>query len=516
MSYRFFGAKPGDRFFAAAVAVVLTTMAALQITSVLQESQTYDEAVYIAAGYSYWRTGDFRLNSEHPPLAKLVVALPLLAMNLELPLGDPSWKNADQYTFGARFLYANRRPPDDILFTARCMTIVTTLLFGLLLAIWIKRRAGAVAATVGLILFAFDPNIVAHGRYATNDLYLAFFFFLAIVLWNRALRRAGYGDYAIAGLALGLAVCTKLSGVLLVPSIALIALVRRPNAPRLALGSLAALVTAVALIAVLYHGELYHYRDVIEDSLRHARGGQLAYLFGETFKDGRWYFYPAVVAVKTPVGVFLLLALTLVALVQHRTTRLATDSAVLFVPAAVYALACIFAPVDLGIRVLLPIYPLLYAFVAMNLPLRNWRLAVAACVAIVVAESAGIYPNYTAFFNAAVGGPAQGPRYLLDSNIDWGQDTKRLRDYLQARDIRGACTAYFGLAYPFYYGIVQLPWVGYVTAANSRNLNCVVAVSVTWLYGGPAIAGPTWGWLRSQRPAARIGYSIYLYDFRHK
>ena len=107
---------------------------------------------------------------------------------------------------------------------------------------------------------------------------------------------------------------------------------------------------------------------------------------------------------------------------------------------------------------MLPVYPLLYAFIALNVPLIRWRWIVAACTAVLITESAMVYPDYLAFFNAAAGGPAQGPRYLLDSNIDWGQDTKRLKFYLDAHGVKGACTAYFGLAYPFYYGIVQLPW----------------------------------------------------------
>ena len=90
-------------------------MVALQVTSVAQESQTYDEAVYIAAGYSYWQTGDFRINTEHPPLAKLLVAAPLLPLHLDLPLNSAAWQHADQYTFGANFLYHNRLSPDAIL-----------------------------------------------------------------------------------------------------------------------------------------------------------------------------------------------------------------------------------------------------------------------------------------------------------------------------------------------------------------------------------------------------------------
>lgn len=501
-----------DKLFYGVAALVLATVALLQVTSVLQEAQTWDEAVYISAGYSYWKTGDFRLNPEHPPLAKLLVAAPLLALPVYLPLVDPAWHKADQYAFGARFLYGNRVAPDTMLFVCRSVTIAATILFGLAVALWTKRRAGPLAAIVALTLFAFDPNILAHGRYATNDFYLAFFFFVAVVLWNRALRRASLAEYALAGCAIGLAVCTKLSGVLVIPVAVLLCFARRPSAKSLARGVVVALLTAVAVMTLLYHGELYHYRDVIRASLEHARGGQLAYLFGSTFRHGRWYFYPAVAAVKTPLGVLLLIAVTIAALLRRR--RLAPDSDVVLVAAAVYAAACLASPVDLGMRILLPIYPLVYVFLALNLPLPQWRWLVGACLAIAVAESAMIYPNYLAFFNLVSGGPARGPRYLLDSNIDWGQDTKRLKAFLQAHDIRGACTAYFGMAYPFYYGIVQLPWAGYVNPGNRKKLNCVVAVSVTWLYGGPAIAGNTWGWLRSQTPDARIGYSIYLYDFR--
>ena len=501
-----------NRLFYSIVTAIVITMVVLQVTSVAQESQTYDEAVYIAAGYSYWQTGDFRINTEHPPLAKLLVAAPLLPLRLDLPLNSAAWQHADQYTFGANFLYHNRLSPDAILMVSRCITIALTLLFALILTIWVERRAGRFAAVIALIFFAFDPNILAHGRYATNDLCLALFFFLAVVCWNRALARGRLVDYAVAGLVVALALCTKLSGVLVLPALAVLCLVRRPEAKVLARGCAMALLTAVVAMLVMYHGTLYHYREVIDAWRAQAAGGHLAYAFGSTFKHGQWYFYPAVAAVKTPVGVFVALAVTLLAILGRK--RMAAESYVVLVPAAIYAIACIVSPIDLGIRILLPIYPLLYAFIALNLPARHLKAALLICAAIVVVESATIYPYYLAYFNAFSGGPTQGPRYLLDSNIDWGQDTKRLKVFLRERGVRGACTAYFGLAYPFYYDIVQLPWPGYVNPSNVRSLNCLVAVSATWLYGGPEIAGPTWGWLRSQTPNARIGYSIYVYDFR--
>ena len=125
----------------------------------------------------------------------------------------------------------------------------------------------------------------------------------------------------------------------------LLCLTRRPNAGPLRRGCAIAAAAAFAVVLVLYRGQLSHYNDVIEASLRHARGGQLAYLFGTTFTHARWYFYPAVAAVKTPIGVFLLLAVTLAALIGRR--QLARDSSVMLIPAAVYAAACIASPFDL-------------------------------------------------------------------------------------------------------------------------------------------------------------------------
>ncbi len=45
-------------------------------------------------------------------------------------------------------------------------------------------------------------------------------------------------------------------------------------------------------------------------------------------------------------------------------------------------------------------------------------------------ETVSVYPHFTAFFNQAAGGPAQGANYLVDSSLDWGQDLKKLKTYM--------------------------------------------------------------------------------------
>jgi len=138
----------------------------------------------------------------------------------------------------------------------------------------------------------------------------------------------------------------------------------------------------------------------------------------------------------------------------------------------------------------------------------------AGCV-LLTAESASSYPNYLAFFNAAAGGPKAGPRYLLDSNIDWGQDVKKLRSWLHARNIESVCMFYFGNTGVEFYGIPMKYLPRTWETEERERLDCVAAVSVTPLYG-LYVPRDSYAWLREKEPAARVGWSIYVYDLRKR
>src|SRR4030095_5984119 len=99
------------------------------------------------------------------------------------PVEDPRWKNGDELYFGAVFLYFNRVSPDKMLFAARGVTILFTDALGFVLAVWTRRKFGPAAALLAIFLYALDPNIIAHGRYITNDLLTTAFVFLASIAW---------------------------------------------------------------------------------------------------------------------------------------------------------------------------------------------------------------------------------------------------------------------------------------------------------------------------------------------
>jgi hypothetical protein len=170
---------------------------------------------------------------------------------------------------------------------------------------------------------------------------------------------------------------------------------------------------------------------------------------------------------------------------------------------------------DLGIRHLLPIYPFLYVMIAVALARYVPPAAWCAAVVLLAIESLSIYPHYLAFFNWPSGGPGNGPRYLVDSNIDWGQDTKKVKKYVDAHAFRHVCAAYFGRAYFGRYGVDEGRLPKWFEPQERAAMDCIAAVSVT-LLEGVYTDRDDYRYLRELTPIAKVGYSIYMYDFRKR
>ena len=242
------------------------------------------------------------------------------------------------------------------------------------------------------------------------------------------------------------------------------------------------------------------------------------YLLGRQSATGWWYMSPVALAIKTPLAELALLALAMgIAARRLRTVRLRDIGfrwfLVLLAPAC-YFIATLLSHSNSGERHLLPLYPFLFVFAAAMLlrtPLSKWRLAAAAgLAALLILETGSVHPHYLAFFNALAGGPAGGRQYLVDSNLDWGQDAKNLKAYLDAHRIPEACVAYNGRADLDYYGIRRRALPELPNVEMTDRLDCVAAISVTYL----AIYHDRFAGLDELQPDARIGYSIYVYDLR--
>jgi hypothetical protein len=548
-----------ERSFWALVALMLLLLAARQTVSVLQESATIDEGAHLAAGYSYWKTHDFRLLPSHPPLAELFCALPLLVLKPDFTPSPEAWRDADEYAVGKQFLYQNRIPADTLLFAGRSMTILLTVILGLTLAWWTRKRFGAPAALISLLIFTFSPLIIAHGRYVTTDLAVTAFIFWSCLMWLSYLETGERSQLLWTGVLAGLAFGSKFNGLILYAIFPLLYWLhrwktplaeRRKESPREWFVSLV-LVPFLIIYSLFFFDTrsvlkdprlgprlqnisepartlaaipipAYYYARGLHILLRDMKGGHPAYLMGRPIPRGSWLYFPVAFAVKTPLADLLLLALC--ALLAARKWR--QNRAISFVwlalaaPPLLYFAVSMTSSMNIGVRHLLPVYPFIFVLTGAVLFGRaHGRYTIPACAAgfalaaLMIAESASIHPDYLAFFNVLSGGPRNGPHYLIDSNLDWGQDLKKLKRWADVHRAAPLCLSYFGPADPSYYRIAYQPLTSARNRAEVEKLDCFAAVSSHELFGTEA---ERFGALREMEPVARVGYSIYVYDLRKK
>jgi hypothetical protein len=145
-----------------------------------------------------------------------------------------------------------------------------------------------------------------------------------------------------------------------------------------------------------------------------------------------------------------------------------------------------------------------------------WLPASAAAVALlwVAAGNLRVAPRYLQYFNEAAGGPAHGHEVLIDSNIDWGQDLLRLREYMDANSIDRIALAYFGRVDPVIYGIRYTPLERGVSHGKAVvSASFLMGRPYFWILGGRLrwVPSRTYEWLQTQRPIARVG-SMFVFD----
>ncbi|HEX8291650.1 MAG TPA: glycosyltransferase family 39 protein, partial [Pyrinomonadaceae bacterium] len=216
-------------------ACLLLLLGANLLSVVWRKGLTADEFYHVPAGYYHLTAGEFRVNAEHPPLVKMLAALPLLFVGVEAPppryeaSAEP--RERTEQTL-ALFWRANTARFETISFWARVPAVLITLGLGWLVFVYARRLFGARAALLAVLLYAFEPTVLAHGRVVQTDVPAAFsyllFFYALHAYWRGAATRRALG----AGLAAGLALSTKFSLVIVAPLLASGALALFAVAPR--------------------------------------------------------------------------------------------------------------------------------------------------------------------------------------------------------------------------------------------------------------------------------------------
>lgn len=295
-------------------AAILGVAFILSLIAAMGESQTTDEAVHLSAGMSYWKTGDFRLNPEHPPLLKYLAALPLLPFSPSVPTEHTSWEAKDQWAFGRTFLYENRFPPDFLLLIGRLPTLLLAAALGF--AVWrtAVRFFGDWAGLVSVTLIATNPIVLAHGHYVTTDVGAALTMFLAVLLYRRWDAGRTVRHFLLLVLMIFVALMSKYSGLFVIPVLGVLAFIRwvrrgrRRTHPRrtkrLLLGVIGTLIAFFIAGWALYTFEverpwdqpgvqrMFAYRDAVEHGTVRPAGilseRVLLWLLDDDTARGQW------------------------------------------------------------------------------------------------------------------------------------------------------------------------------------------------------------------------------------
>ncbi|MCA9164662.1 MAG: hypothetical protein KDA62_16845 [Planctomycetales bacterium] len=256
----------------------------------------------------------------------------------------------------------------------------------------------------------------------------------------------------------------------------------------------------------------------------HNRTGHPAYLLGKNSNSGWWYYHPVVMVFKSTPVEFVLLVAT-VGIVAWRGARillggerLDESRTVWYVSFVMLLVAFLGSHVCIGQRYILPLYPLSILIVVESLAgwrgwssKLKWREAtiVSSCALLVQASNALLVsPHLLSYFSPIVGGASHGERFLVDSNLDWGQDLPELRNEMHRLGYRRIALQYFGTASPAAYGVDSIP-----LGPDIRDCQGV-AVSKTFLWGAYTGGRDPFRKFRDIEPIGSAGYSIAIYDLK--
>jgi 4-amino-4-deoxy-L-arabinose transferase-like glycosyltransferase len=542
--------------------------------SVKRESLSFDEGDHIFAGYMSLKHHDFGLNPEHPPLVKMIAAIPLLQMHLHEPQLQNRYFKTEAYLSGRDLIFQNDH--ETVIFRARMAASILALLVALLAFLTAQEMFGTGAGFVALVLIVFEPNFLAHGALVTTDTGAAASLLASIYAFYRYVKSPSWRRVVVLGLAAGLFFIVKHSAVLLPPMLVLLAgteLLRRRRAgdetrlhqaARLA-GALVIAGFIAAGIMWMCYGFRYSARPAgmqmnppLQDTLSNLRPAEAkvitrmarwellpeswlygladvrsvantwpSYMFGKIYAHGVWFYFPVAFVIKATLTtlIFLLLIVYAIATGKLRGWR---EILFLSLPPALYFCISMTSSLNIGVRHILLVFIFVLVLAGgaawgLIQSDRRWVWPIAVLVLFHVVSSLRAFPtSYIPYANELWGGPANIHKYLTDSTTDWGQQLKGVKHYVDERGIKECWFAYTAEPLiPFHaYGIPCkiLPTMDSIWSGLKTETPPVIQgpvffshISLTFYESGSSVLSPYSEFMRL-KPTAVIEDGVFVYD----
>ena len=417
-------------------------------------NHTSDEPAHIACGMEWLDKQVYQWEVQHPPLARVASALGPYLLGIRSQGTQPGFEES-MWVEGTSVLYKDNHY-DISLTAARAGILPFFWIACLVVYYWGKREFNPRIGLLAVFFFSFIPTVLAHSGLATTDVALTAFLglsFLTGIIWVEDPTSKHAVWLGVAG---GLAVLSKFSSLLFFPSAAGLAIgyyaivwgrgtpwweAIRKRVPSLA-------VAAMVACVVVWAGYRFSFGHVdglpfsvpapelfkgIQEVQKHNAQGHLGYLLGENRMHGWWYFFEVALLVKTPIAFLVLMTLGCAPAMTRRSTfpkawlPLCFSSSILIVSA--------FGGINIGLRHVLPVFIgfSILAALALDWLLQRpagWsKVGAGILVAWFMASSLLAHPDYLAYFNEVAGSHPEN--ILVDSDLDWGQDMKRLSNRLR-------------------------------------------------------------------------------------
>ena len=499
-------------------------------------SPATDEIVHLPSGYSYWKTGQVILNPEHPPMVKLMSSFPLLFMDLEFNANDPNLVGPfqNEWSFGSNFLFSN--DIDRLLLWGRLPVMLLSVLLGFYVYKWASEMFSSKAGLLSLFLYAFMPAIITNAQFVTTDLPLASFSFIAFYYLWKFVTTGLKMNLAYSGLFLGFALSSKFSAVIFLPLVAIFIFIyawqshQDDFAFKIRRFVNLAMLAAIPAFAVMYFSYLmptdsgFYFRG-LKSIYANWKPGYYFYLNGVFSQSGWWYYFLEAFLIKTPIPALIAFAASF--LLYKKIKMDGWSKALVFLPMLLFTIVTSIKAQNISIRYLIPAFPFLILYAGGAIAeltetiktkskklFNTFYLALTALAFWLVFSSISIHPDYMAYFNEFVGGSKNGYKYLDDSNIEWGQDLKRLGKY-QVNNPDTKVIYSWNNSSPEYYRVgnfMKADDSGWWKEPKGRfAVNTFLLIRMQLL--SKQKNDPDLNWLALYKPVDRIGQSFFIYEF---
>jgi hypothetical protein len=537
--------------------VVVTALVALHAGllawAAVRNSVAYDEYAHLPAGVAYWKHGELSIYNQSPPLLRWWGALPAVLAGAKAPDPAPVMQHpllVRYWAYGELFLRENFGRYHHYFVLGRLGMIPISCL-----GAWIAYRfarelhgGNALAGIAACATYALCPNILAQASLVGTDAGSMVSMLAATWLWWRFCREPKVSRGTLAAVAIALAHLCKFYAVLLWPMMLLIAAWYAFAAPRVdrkqKSARFAAAFVASGLFTLFVINAAYGFRGSLRTLGSYAFDGTTfrtaarilpqrtpiplpanfvegydaaqaevqslfpGYLLGETYRGSRWNYYPVALACKLPLATIVLLLAAIGSVARMKPTR--SELTILLALLTFVAGFVLLADINIGVRYLLPAFPLAFVLAARLWNRVGFRRAGWALLGVLLVENLLAAPRYISFYNAAA-----GRGYTVVNDFDWGQSLIDLRDWMRDNDVPQVALAYNGRVDPAVYGIDYVPLVqqpdlpyvaisGYYLTGNGRPMRTSAGMS-------QFVAFPFAPQLLERKPAATLG-SIMVYE----